>query len=150
MIYLGADHRGFELKEKIKLFLEKDDVPYEDLGALILDPDDDYPDIAFKVAEAVAKAPSEHKGILFCGSGVGVAVAANKEKGIIAGLFFSKEQAKAATYDDAINIAALPADYLSEGEAQEIIKAFLETKPSQEERHIRRLAKIKEIEEQHC
>ncbi len=145
MLYLGADHRGFGLKEKIKRYLKESLIPYEDMGSFSLILDDDYPDIAFKVAKVVAKNPYEDKGILFCGSGVGVDIAANKVRWIRAGLLFSKEQAKSATYDDAINIAAIPADYLSQDETQEIVKIFLETKPSQEERYIRRIKKLKNI-----
>ena len=147
MLYLGADHRGFPLKEKLKAFLNEKTIAYEDMGAFSLEPSDDFTGFALRVAQAVSKNPSEHKGILICGSGVGVDVVANKVKGIISGLLLSKEHAKAASYDDAINVAAIPADYVLEDEAKAIITAFLETQPSQEERHLRRVQKIKVIED---
>lgn len=147
MLYLGADHRGFQLKEKVKDYLDAQKIPYEDLGAFSLVPSDDFTQYAHNVAKAVAKNSSEHKGIAFCGSGVGVDVVANKEKEIMAGLLFSEAQAKSAAYDDAINIAAIPADYVSGDEAKRIVAIFLETEPSKEERHMRRVGHIRQIEQ---
>ena len=141
MIYLGADHRGFELKNKIKNFLEELGYDYEDLGASIYNKEDDYPDFAKAVAEKVAANAGE-KGILICGSGVGIAIAANKIKGIRAGTILKPEQARATVNDEDLNILSLSADYLSEDEAKEIVKTFLETKFSNEERHRRRIGKI--------
>lgn len=148
MIYLGADHRGFQLKEKIKEYLIEQGIPCEDLGAFVKDSDDDFTDYAQKVAAAVAANPEKHRGILFCGSGVGMDVVANKHQGLIAGLLFAKEQAIEATAHDQINVASLPADFLSLDQAQEILNAFLTTPYSQEERHIRRVNKIKEMEKE--
>jgi len=141
MIYLGADHRGFELKNKIKNFLEELGYDYEDLGASIYNKEDDYPDFAKLVGERVTENP-ENKGILICGSGIGIAIAVNKIKGIRAGTILKPEQARAAVNDEDLNILALSADYLSEDEAKEIVKTFLETKFSNEERHQRRIKKI--------
>ena len=142
MLYLGADHRGFDLKEKIKRYLEESNLDYEDLGNLKQDPFDDYPDFAKMVAEKIAENPEVNRGILICGSGVGIAVAANKMKGIRAGTIFKPEQVRAAVNDEDLNVLALPADFLDEDEAREIVKAFLETKFSGEERHKRRIDKI--------
>ncbi len=145
MIYLGADHRGFELKEKIKYWLLDWGSEYEDLGATIKDPTDDYPDYARKVAEKVI-AGDNNRGIVICGSGIGVAIAANKVVGARAGTASNYEQVRAAVNDEDLNILALSGDFINDGEAKEIIKAFLEAKFSQGERHIRRLNKIKNIE----
>ena len=145
MIYLGTDHRGFQLKEKIKQWLSEWGYQYEDMGALEYNKEDDYPDFAKAVAEKVA-AESDTRGILVCGSGVGVVIAANKIKGIRAGTAISAPQMKDSVSDENTNILGISADYLSE-QAQEIVKAFLETKFSGEERHIRRIEKIKILEE---
>ena len=141
MIYIASDHRGFQLKERIKLYLKELGYAYEDLGASIYNKEDDYPDFAKLVGERVAENP-ENRGILICGSGVGIAVSANKIKGIRAGTILKPEQARAAVNDEDLNILSLAADYLSEDEAREIVKTFLETKFSGEERHKRRIEKI--------
>lgn len=140
-IFLGADHRGFELKEKLKDFLTGLGYEFEDLGAFEYNKDDDYPDFAKAVARKVAESP-ENRGILICCSGIGIAVAANKIKGIRAGTILKPKQARAAVNDEDLNILALAADFLSEDEAREIVKTFLETKFSNEERHRRRIKKI--------
>ncbi len=145
MIYLGADHRGFELKEKIKEYLVSKQIVFDDLGNIAYDEKDDYPDYAYAVAKKVA-GDNEGLGILICGSGVGVDVVANKIKGIRSGLIFSEKQAKAARADDDVNVVSLPVDFLSEGEALKIVEVCLETGFSNEERFVRRLEKIKEIE----
>jgi len=144
MIYLATDHRGYELKEKVKQRLSEWGYPYEDLGAFEYDKDDDYPDFAKAVAEKVA-AESGARGILICGSGVGVVITANKIKGIRAGTAINAKQIKDSVNDEDTNILGISADYLS-GEAQEIVKTFLETKFSGQERHVRRVNKIKDLE----
>jgi len=146
MIYIGADHRGFELKEKAKKWLVEMGYQAEDIGALSYDKDDDYPDYAKTAAEKVVANPA-NKGILICGSEIGMAVAANKIKGIRAGGVTVPEQIKAAVNDDDINVLVMGADYLSDGMAKEIIQIFLETKFAGEERFVRRIDKIKKLEE---
>ena len=145
MIYLGTDHRGFKLKEKIKKRLDEWGYEYQDLGALEYDKNDDYPIYAAKVAENITE--PEDRGILFCGSGVGVDDVANKFDGIRSGLAINKEQIEAARRDDNINVVAIASDYITEDDAQDIIKSFLETEFSDEERFNRRLAEIGDIEE---
>lgn len=145
MIFLGSDHRGYEVKEKIKKYLTGLGVDFRDLGAFEYDPDDDYPDFAKAVAEAVVLDQTS-RGILVCGSGIGVAVAANKIKGIRAGTAINAAQIEAAVNDEDLNILALSADYINEKEAEEIVKTFVEKKFSGEERHRRRLEKIKNLE----
>ena len=149
MIYLGADHRGFELKEKLKNYLLELGYPTQDLGAFAYDKADDYPDFATAVAKAVALSLSKGdnaRGILFCGSGIGVTITANKVKGIRAGTAINAKQIKDSVNDEDTNIVAISVDYISESDAMEIVKSFLETKFSGEERHVRRINKIKELE----
>ena len=146
MIYLAADHRGFQLKEKIKLWLDEWGYDYEDVGAFELDPSDDYPIYAKKVAESIVE--SEDRGILVCGSGVGVDEVANKFDGIRSGLAINKEQIYSARNDDNINVLALASDFTSEEEAKEIIKTFLDTEFADEERFNRRLKEVGDIEEE--
>lgn len=145
MIYLGSDHRGFALKEKLKNLLTEWGYEYEDVGPLEYNKDDDYPDYAKLVGEKVVVREGG-KGILVCGSGIGVCIAANKIKGIRAGTMATSEQAKASVSDEDTNVLCLSADYTSEENNMEIAKAFLETKFSDEERHVRRVNKIKNLE----
>jgi len=145
-LFLGADHRGFRLKEKIKPWLQAQDFSFEDLGAYTYQKDDDYPDFAKAAGEKVAAEPNS-KGILICGSGIGMIVAANKIKGIRAGTMASPDQVKASVADEDTNIIGLSADYLNEEENIQIVKSFLEASFSGSERHKRRIEKIKMTEE---
>lgn len=141
MIYLGSDHAGWELKEATKSVLQGFGREFRDLGALDKDPDDDYPDYALKVAEAVAAEP-ESFGLLFCGSGQGVCIAANKVRGARAVTAPTPEEAaKVREHNDA-NILCLPGRFQHNATLPATIKAFLETPFSHEVRHVRRLAKI--------
>jgi len=146
MIYIGADHRGFNLKEKVIQRLRDGNFEVTDLGASEYDSNDDYPDIAFKLGEKVVSENS--KGILICGSGVGLCVAVNKIKGIRAGLCLLTKQARMGRNDDDINVICLNADMVSEDDNMEIVTTFLETPFGSEERFIRRINKIKEYENQ--
>ena len=146
MIYLAADHRGFPLKEKVKQWLTQWGYEHEDMGAFELDLTDDYPVYAKKVAESMVEI--DDRGILVCGSGVGVDEVANKFDGIRSGLAINKEQIYAARNDDNINVLALASDFIAEEEAKEIIKTFLDTEFADEERFNRRLKEVGEIEEE--
>ena len=148
MIYLGTDHRGFALKEKIKTWLTDWGYQFEDLGNAVLDPEDDYPDFAAQVARRVAENPAENQGIVLCGSGIGVDVVANKFKGVRSALLWSDDAnlAQMAREHDDTNVLSLPADYLSEEAAQRIVRTWIETPPGTHPRFIRRLEKIKAIE----
>ncbi len=148
MIYLGADHRGFELKERLKKWLLDEGYKVTDLGNDHFDHDDDYVVFAQKVAEAVAGLP-ENRGILLCGSGAGVDMVANKIEGIRSALAFDLPRAIQARWHEEANILALPADVLEEEKAREMVKAFLTTPFSGEKRHLRRLEEMAEIEESH-
>src|SRR5688500_5589813 len=110
MIFIGADHRGFELKAKINEWMRGRDLEFEDLGAFEELPDDDYVDYAIEVGLHVAKNPIKNRGIVICGSGVGVDVAANKVNKVRCGLGFSPDQVHAARKDDDINVLALASD----------------------------------------
>jgi len=144
MIYIGGDHRGWNLKNKLKEWLHEDGIDFVDLGNNEYDKDDDYPLIAFKVAETVVR--ENGKGILLCGSGVGVAIAANKVKGIRAGICTSEKQVVAARNDDDINVLCLNTDMISEEDNYKIYKLFINTLFGSEERYIRRLNQIKTYE----
>lgn len=148
-VFIGTDHRGFKLAEEIYLWLVDNNVSGKLVGATKLDPDDDYVDYSKEVAHTVSndiKLGRISRGIVFCGSGVGVDIVANKIKGIRCGLGISAKQIKEAREDDDINVLAIAADYTSEKDAKEMIKVFLETPFSGEERHERRIEKISEIE----
>lgn len=140
MIYLAADHRGFELKEKLKNWLKTCRYKVDDLGSEVLDTEDDYPDFAKKVARKIKK--ESDLGILICGSGVGMDIVANKFKGVRCGTGFNSQQIRIAKRDDGINCLSLPADYLSLDEAKTIVSMFLETKFANSGKYLRRVKKI--------
>ncbi len=146
MIYIGADHRGFALKEKVKIWLGEWNHEFEDLGPSSLNPDDDYTVYGESVAKKV-QSNSDYFGILTCGSGVGVDVVANKYDGIRSSIGKNRDQVKAGRKDDNMNILVIAADYTNEEEAKEMVKAFLETSFDNAPRHKKRLDDIKKIEE---
>lgn len=145
-VYLGADHRGFELKEKVRSWLEKWDYPHEDMGAYHLDENDDYTLYAEKVATIVSHT-KDTRGILMCGSGVGADVAANKFDGVRASIGKEPRQVEAGRNDDDMNVLVLAADYTDDEDAKEMIKVFLETEFGELVRYTRRLEEIERIEE---
>lgn len=138
-IFIAADHRGFELKNKIIEHLQEKNIRIEDLGNYQFDPQDDYPLFARKVAQAVLQNPAEHVGIVICGSGVGVSIVANRFRGIRCAIGFQKEQVVHARENDHINILALPSDYVEFEKTKELINAFLETEAKQDEKYYRRI-----------
>lgn len=141
MIYLGADHRGYQLKEEIKNWLSEQKIEFEDLGNLQLDPQDDYPDFAKKVAEKVAGTYGSF-GILICGSGAGMDITANRVVGVRCVLGFDPYQVKMARRNDDVNVLSLAADFISEEAAKKLISVFLKTPFSGREKHQRRIEKI--------
>lgn len=146
MIYIGADHRGFELKEYLRNRLIDESVEVFDVGAATYDSGDDYVDFASDVVAGVLRDP-KNLGVLLCGSGVGVDIVANKHDGIRCSLVQDIERAKMSREHEDANVLALPADIVDLEEAYRIVKIFLETEFSGEERHERRIKKIQEIEE---
>lgn len=146
VIYIGADHRGFELKENLKNFLKAKGYQVVDLGAASYDKDDDYPDFAQAVARKVSLDYENARGILVCASGVGVDVVANKFRNVRSALAATPDQAFDARNDDDANVLSLAAEYLKPEEAQKIITVWLETPFAAEERFRRRLEKISKLE----
>ena len=147
MIYLGTDHRGFQLKEELKKYLVEQGHEIDDLGALEYNKDDDYPDFAVAVAAKVAENPDAHKGILICGSGHGVDMVANKFKDVRAALCFNRQVAAQSREHEDANILVLASDWLDPADAKDIVTVWLGKQFDGAERNIRRLGKIQEIEE---
>ena len=146
-IYLGADHRGFKLKQQLADYLKQSLHSVFDLGNDHYDANDDYPDYAILVAQKVSSDPENSVGIVFCGSGVGVDVAANKFKYVRSALAFNSDQAFISRNDDNTNILSLPADFLDFEEAKKIVNIWLQTPFSGGERHKRRIKKIQLLDE---
>ena len=142
MIYLGSDHGGFELKEKVKLWLTEWGYEFEDLGNLKLEQDDDYPEYAFAVAKKVAEDDEVNRGILICRSAVGMVIAANKIKKARAAAVYDETMARLSREHNNANIIGLSGDRLNDDQAKKIIKIFLKTKFSGEARHRRRVFTI--------
>lgn len=153
MLYLASDHRGFVLKEKIKSWLKDWEFEFEDCGAFQYDPADDYPDFVAAAAQKVAENPEKDRAIILGAAGQGEAIVANKFKGIRAVVFYAF--AKTDRDEDIIrlsrehnnaNILSLGASFLDDETAKNAIKLWLETLFSSEERHKRRVEKIKKLE----
>ncbi|MFH1461020.1 MAG: ribose 5-phosphate isomerase B [Patescibacteria group bacterium] len=144
MIYLGADHAGFNLKEEIKKYLEELGYKFEDLGNKELDPQDDYPDFVFPVTEKVIE--GDNKGILFCATGAGSCIVANRVKGIRAVQVWDEFTAIQSREHNNANILCLGGRVLDLEIAKKIVEIWLKTEFSNEERHVRRLGKIEEVE----
>jgi len=150
-IFLGSDHRGYKLKEKVFQWLVGWGYEVEDYGAYEFDKTDDYTLYAEKVASVISdkdrdKPKKGERGILLCGSGVGVDIVANKFDGVRASIGKSSEQVKAGRSDDDMNILVIAADFTKETEAKRMVKVFLETKFSGKSRYEKRLEDIRKIE----
>ncbi len=150
-IYLGADHRGYKLKEKVFQWLVSGGYEVEDYGAYEFDKTDDYTIYAEKVASVISdkdrdKPKSGERGILLCGSGVGVDIMANKFDGVRASIGKSPEQVKAGRSDDDMNVLVIAADFTKEIEAKKMVEVFLQTKFAGKTRHKKRLENISRIE----
>jgi ribose 5-phosphate isomerase B len=145
-IALAGDHAGFSLKTFLSSKLKKDGHQIVDLGAFDETPSD-YPDFARKIGKAVSSKDVE-RGILVCGSGIGACVAANKIKGIRAGLAHDTYSGRQGVEHDDMNVLCLGARVIGVAPALEIARAFLAARFTNEERHLRRLKKVLEIEKQ--
>jgi len=146
MIYIGADHRGFKLKKYIIRYLDKQlKIKAEDLGAFEYDPADDAPNFALSVAKKVAK-QKDAKGILICWTGHSMCITANKVKGAYAILGQNVESAEMSRKHNDANILCLPSKFLTNEHAVAIAKKFLETEFQNDKRLLRRINKIKKIE----
>ncbi len=146
-IYIGSDHAGYELKEKLKTYLESLNIEIVDKGAFSLDNEDDYPDFIVPVAKAVVKDKGS-LGIVLGGSGEGEQISANKIDGVRAIEYYggNLEIVKLGREHNNANILSLGARFMSEDEAENAIEIFINTPFSNEERHIRRLEEIKQEE----
>lgn len=148
-VYLATDHAGFELKEKVKEFLKAERYEVEDCGAYTFDSNDDYPDFISKAAEAVSKNPDTDKAIIFGGSGQGEAMVANKFPKVRAAVYYgqAEEMPSLTRQHNDSNVLSLGARFLTHEEASQAVKLFLQTQFSNDERHSRRIEKIKKLEE---
>jgi RpiB/LacA/LacB family sugar-phosphate isomerase len=144
-IAIGADHAGFTLKQELGTYLHELGHAVIDLGTMSKVPVD-YPDYAAAVAGAILESRAE-RGVLICGSGVGASVAANKLPGIRAAVCHDSYSARQGVEHDDMNILVLGARVIGERLARELVRSFLSATFTAEERHVRRLAKIKALEE---
>lgn len=144
-IAIAADHAGFELKQRLRVLLEADGHDVQDLGTSGTEPVD-YPDYARAIAETVVGGRAE-RGVLLCGSGVGASVAANKVRGVRAGLCHDCYSARQGVEHDDMNILVLGARVIGAALAGDLVRAFLAARFSGEARHVRRLGKIRKMEE---
>ena len=155
MIYLGSDHGGFDLKQKVKLWLSEWGEKYEDLGNKVNDSEDDYPEYAIAAARKTGESESKvredlswakrDKGILICRSAVGMVIAANKIKGIRAAAVYDEQMARLCREHNDANLIGLSGDNLSDIQAKRIIRIWLDTEFAGG-RHKRRLDQIREFE----
>lgn len=145
-VYIGSDHRGYNLKNKI-IELYQNNLNYEiiDCGNQKLDTNDDYVDYASLVAKKVSE-DKDSLGILICGTGFGMCISANKIKGIRAISSYIKEEIELARSHNHINILCLGDDFVSKEDLTDLLQAFFETEINLEERHQRRINKISSLE----
>jgi ribose 5-phosphate isomerase B len=147
-ILLASDHAGFELKNKIKDFLTAEDFEVEDMGAATYVPDDDYPEIMVPVAMRILNDPESTKAIIFGKSGQGEAMVSNRFPGVRAVVYYAKnpEIIRLSRQHNDANILSIGAGFISEEDAIEAVKLWISTPFSNEERHIRRIAEMDNIE----
>jgi ribose 5-phosphate isomerase B len=164
-VYLATDHTGLELKDKVYKMLLETGYDVEDCGTYTYNKDDDYPDFIAKAAAAVAKDPMVNRGVIFGGSGQGEAMVANKFRGIRCALFYTPalpqqtvdiegdksvdpfEMLKLTREHNGANMLSIASRFLTEEEVMKAIKLWLDTTDPTVERHLRRIEKIKQIEE---
>ncbi|GIK84283.1 MAG: ribose-5-phosphate isomerase [Patescibacteria group bacterium] len=154
IIIIGSDHGGFEQKQVLKAWLESERYQVEDVGAHTLDPTDDYPQVAFGVAQRVVENEAQVTqpgavGIIICRSAGGVTIAANKVEGARAVCVFDERSAIHAKEHNNANIITLSGDWISSERAKEIVQVFLTAIYRKDTRHERRIAQIKKFEAEH-
>lgn len=147
MIYLGADHGGFMLKEKVKDHLTAKKVAVTDLGAFSEEPSD-YPDFAIAVAEKVRDGDPDDFGVLVCTTSIGTSIAANKIKGVRAAVGYSESAVERSRNDVDANVLCLGGGEIDHEQAVKLVDIFLSTPFSNAERHVRRLSKIQQREQE--
>ena len=143
-IALAADHAGLELKNRLRSYLEQKGHELVDLGAFTAEPSD-YPDFAEAIGKAI-QSQTANRGVLICGSGVGASIAANKLRGVRAGLCHDSYSARQGVEHDDMNILVLGARVIGTALAEDLVDQFLGASFSNEERHVRRLQKIERLE----
>ena len=143
-IFLGCDHAGFEMKEKLKAYLAELGYQIEDMGAFSYDEQDDYPDFIFLVAQKVAEDPENNRGIALGGSGQGEAIVANRVKGVRATVLYCYNEniIRLSREHNNANILSLGARFLNDEEVRRAVKLWLETPFPGDEKHKRRIKKI--------
>src|SRR3989338_6316082 len=146
-IFIGADHRGFKLKNKIASMLPRAKYDVVDLGAFTDETPCDYPQLSYKVGTAVART-KDSRGILVCMTGIGHAIAANKVRGVYAALCYNREAAILSRRHNNANVLVLGAKFVPEKNFPGIIKVWLKTQ-FEGGRHLRRVQQIKEIEKKY-
>jgi ribose 5-phosphate isomerase B len=143
-VILASDHAGFRLKEKVKAYLKRKKIEFEDLGT-DSPKSVDYPDFAIKAAKKVAK-NKDYRGILICGTGTGMVIAANKARGIRAVAAYDAYSAKMSRVDNDANVLGLRGRFFPFEKIEKIISIWLKTPFSNEPRHKKRLKKIAQYE----
>ena len=143
---IATDHGGFGLKEELVLRLRAAGHEIEDFGAYALNPADDYPDFVVRLAEAVVSGRVT-RGVAICGSGVGASVCANKVAGVRAALVHDHFSAKQGVEDDHLNILCMGGRTVGPAVAWDLVETFLAAEFSQDDRHLRRLAKVARMEQ---
>ncbi|PJE76951.1 ribose-5-phosphate isomerase [Candidatus Uhrbacteria bacterium CG10_big_fil_rev_8_21_14_0_10_48_16] len=146
-IYIGADHAGWKLKEILEEYLKKKEFNVIDMGNQNLVDGDDYPDFGYAVAKRVVTDEGSH-GIVICGNAQGICIVANKVRGARAATGFNTDVAKSAREDDNSNVLCLPGRHINTKEAKAIVDMWLTTEFSGEDRHVRRLKRVQDIENQ--
>lgn len=145
-IFVGADHQGFQLKSRLVTLLKRHGYEVTDEGDEKLDPNDDFPVFAQKVVSAVlSSGDNDARGILVCGSGQGMCIAANRFKGIRACLAYDRESARSARNDDDSNVLCLPASVLKTEDAGRIVQTWLDTAFAGAPRYVRRIKELDNI-----
>ncbi len=147
-IAVGGDHAGFEAMKAVVRWLAAGGHDVLELGAEHFNPDDDYPDFALRVAEAVAAGRAE-RGVIVCGSGVGASVAANKVPGVRAAVCHDTYSAHQGVEHDDMNVLCLGGRIVGVEVAREVVEAFAGARFTGDERHVRRLGKVRAIEERY-
>jgi ribose 5-phosphate isomerase B len=141
-IFIGTDHRGFDVKNQLAEYLQNKNIKVDDMGNYVYNADDDYTDFAQKVSHAVMQDTANNLGIVICGSGVGVCIASNKVKGIRCAQGFNIEEIRHARERDHINVLALAADFFGFEEIKTFVDVFIQTQPTHEDRDTRRIKKM--------
>ncbi|MDB5184621.1 MAG: ribose 5-phosphate isomerase [Candidatus Saccharibacteria bacterium] len=145
-IFIGADHNGHDYKDRIATLLRKAGYDVIDEGNISIDPDDDFPQFAGRVVnKLLAEGEPDSKGLLICGSGQGMVMAANRFKGIRASLCWNLDEARASRNDDDSNVLCLSSRYLQPEEAESIVSVFMNTPFAAAPRFRRRIQQLDQL-----